>query len=259
MSKFLSISNSRRQSEGLVIFPWACFYLVLVLIPVVQLPNNHPSLSQDTNRSILLNSSLIAQIHAQLSVSPFGRLLCLGYSWFADQRLISPNSSKSLISGKLNHSSCPLCFASLDPAIMMNMGSSSMGMAIVFTNSHTTPLYSTSWTPNSAGSYAGTCIFLIILASILRCLLAFRSFVEHRWLAQARNRRYVAVKGKTTEAGKFDSDPNAKEASLITAQGVEEPVKVVRAYPRGVIPFRLSVDVPRAAIVFVIAGVYYLL
>jgi hypothetical protein len=78
MSKFLDISNSRRQSEGLVIFPSACFYLVLVLIPVVQLPNNHPSLSQDINRSILLNSSLIAQIHAQLSVSPFGRLLCLG-------------------------------------------------------------------------------------------------------------------------------------------------------------------------------------
>jgi hypothetical protein len=69
----------------------------------------------------------------------------------------------------------------------------------------------------------------------------------------------VTVKGKTTEAGKIESDPNAKEASLITAQGVEESVEAVRAYPRTVIPFRLSVDVPRAAIIFVIAGVYYLL
>lgn len=142
---------------------------------------------------------------------------------------------------------------------MMNTGSSFMGMAMVFTNSHMTPLYSTSWTPNSAGSYAGTCIFLIILGSILRCLLAFRSFVEQRWQAQARNRRYVAVKGKTTEAGKIENDPNPKEASLITAQGVEEPVEAVRAYPRVVVPFRLSVDVPRATIVLVIAGVSYLL
>lgn len=137
---------------------------------------------------------------------------------------------------------------------MMNMG-----MEMVFTNSHTTPLYSASWTPNSAGSYAGTCIFLVILASVLRALVAFKSIVEQRWLAQARNRRYVVVKGKTTEAGRIDRDPDAKEASLITAQGVEEPVKVVRAYQRGAVPFRLSVDVPRAAIVFVIAGVSYLL
>jgi Ctr copper transporter family len=142
---------------------------------------------------------------------------------------------------------------------MMNMGSSTMGMDMVFTNSHSTPLYSASWTPNSAGSYAGTCIFLIILASILRGLIAFKSIVEQRWLTQARNRRYVVVKGKTTEAGKIDKGPDAKAASLITAQGVEEPVKVVRAYARSAVPFRLSVDVPRAAIVFVIAGVSYLL
>jgi hypothetical protein len=134
-----------------------------------------------------------------------------------------------------------------------------MNMEIVFMNSHTTPLYSASWTPNSAGSYAGTCIFLIVLASILRGLIAGKSIVEQRWLAQARNRRYVVVKGKTTEAGRIDRDPDAKEASLITAQGVEEPVKVVRAHQRGAVPFRLSVDVPRAAIVFVIAGVSYLL
>jgi hypothetical protein len=141
----------------------------------------------------------------------------------------------------------------------MNMGSSTSGMEMVFTNSHNTPLYSSSWTPNSAGSYAGTCIFLIILASVLRALIAFKSIVEQRWLAQARNRRYVVVKGKVTEAGKIDRDPDAKAASLVTAQGVEEPVKVVRAYPRGAVPFRLSIDVPRAAIVLVIAGVSYLL
>ena len=130
---------------------------------------------------------------------------------------------------------------------------------MVFTNSHTTPLFSESWTPTSPGAYAGTCIFLVVLASILRCLVAFKSIVEQRWLAQARNRRYVLVKGKTTEAGKIDSDPDAKTGSLITAQGVEERVKVVRAAARGPVPFRLSVDLPRALITFVIAGVSYLL
>jgi hypothetical protein len=142
---------------------------------------------------------------------------------------------------------------------MMDMGSSMPGMPGVFTISHNTPLYSNSWTPNSAGSYAGTCIFLIILASILRGLIAFKAIVEQKWMSQARNRRYVVVKGKMTEAGKIETDPDAKAASLITAQGVEEPVKVVRAYARGAVPFRLSVDVPRAAIVFVIYGVSYLL
>jgi hypothetical protein len=133
------------------------------------------------------------------------------------------------------------------------------GMGGVFTNAHNTPLYSNSWTPTSAGSYAGTCIFLIILGSILRGLIAFKAIVEQKWIAQARNRRYVVVKGKTTEAGKIDKDPDAKDASLITAQGVEEPVKVVRAYARGAVPFRLSVDVLRAVIVLVISGVAYLL
>jgi hypothetical protein len=142
---------------------------------------------------------------------------------------------------------------------MMNMGSSTMGMDMVFTNSHSTPLYSASWTPNSAGSYAGTCIFLIILASILRGLIAFKSIVEQRWLTQARNRRYVVVKGKTPEAGTIDADPDAKVPTTTTPQVVKEPVNVARAYARGAVPFRLSVDVPRAALVFVIAGVSYLL
>jgi hypothetical protein len=142
---------------------------------------------------------------------------------------------------------------------MMDMGSSTPGMPGVFTNAHNTPLYSSGWKPTSAGSYAGTCVFLIVLASILRGLVAFKAIVEQKWIAQARNRRYVFVKGKTTEAGKIDKDPDAKTASLITAQGVEESVKVVRAYARGALPFRLSVDVSRAAIVTVIAGVTYLL
>ena len=138
---------------------------------------------------------------------------------------------------------------------------SSMSNAMMagFTNSYHVPLYSTAWTPDSEGAFAGTCIFLLLLASILRCLLALRTTLEHRWLDQTRKRRYVLVANKGTEAGKIEGDPNAKNGCLITAQGVEENVKVVDAMGKEFLPFRLSVDVPRAAIVTIIAGVAYLL
>lgn len=142
---------------------------------------------------------------------------------------------------------------------MMDMSSSMPSMPVVFTNAHNTPLYSASWTPNSPGAYAGTCIFLIGLATFLRGLIAFKSITERGWMSRAQKRRYVVVQGMTTEAERIEADPDAKNASLITVQGVEEPVKVVRAYQRGAVPFRLSVDVPRAAIMVVIAGIGYLL
>lgn len=137
--------------------------------------------------------------------------------------------------------------------------SSSDTTDMMFTNSHTTPLYSSMWTPTTSAGYAGTCIFIIFLASIFRALFAVRTVLEQRWLARARNRRYILVKGQAGEAGKIESDPDAKTGTLVTARGVEENIKVVTARVRGTIPFRLSVDVPRAAIFMVITGVGYLL
>jgi hypothetical protein len=134
-----------------------------------------------------------------------------------------------------------------------------MSMVMVFTTSHRTPLYSNSWTPESAGAYAGTCIFLLLLAMILRSLFAVKTICEHKWSAAARNRRFILVKGQSTEAGRIDRDPDAKTGSLVTAQGVEEEVKVVQARSKAVLPFRLSVDVPRAILTTIIAGVGYLL
>jgi hypothetical protein len=112
--------------------------------------------------------------------------------------------------------------------------------------------------PDSEGAFAGTFIFLL-LASILRCLLALKTTHEHRWLDQARKRRYVLVANKGTEASKIEGDPNAKNGCLITAQGVEENVKAVDTNGKEFLPFRLSVDVPRAAVVTIITGVAYLL
>ncbi|KAL2419331.1 High-affinity copper transporter ctrA2 [Exophiala dermatitidis] len=137
--------------------------------------------------------------------------------------------------------------------------SMSMSMAMVFTNSHSTPLFSNAWTPTSEGGYAGTCIFLLLLAVTLRLLFAAKALCEQRWSAAARNRRFVLVKGRSTEAGRIDEDPDAKTASLLTAQGVEENVKVVQARTGGTLPFRLSVDIPRAVLMTIIAGVSYLL
>ncbi|KAJ5175661.1 Low affinity copper transporter [Penicillium canariense] len=67
----------------------------------------------------------------------------------------------------------------------MDMSSSSMtmsmaDMAMTFFTSFKTPLYSNEWTPSSQGQYAGTCIFLIVLAVLLRILLALRPILEGR-------------------------------------------------------------------------------
>ncbi|KAJ5305808.1 hypothetical protein PENANT_c015G09195 [Penicillium antarcticum] len=149
----------------------------------------------------------------------------------------------------------------------MDMGSStsssshsmSTSMTMTFKNTHDTPLFSNTWTPSSSGAFAGTCIFLIVLAIIDRCLIAFKAVMEQHWLATHLNRRYVTVAGKNTESGNLDTDPDAKLASLITAQGVEESVKVVHNLSRGPIPWRFSVDLPRALLFLCIAGVSYLL
>lgn len=130
---------------------------------------------------------------------------------------------------------------------------------MIFTTSHTTPLFSTSWTPSSEGAYAGTCIFLVILAIVLRLLFAGKALCEQKWQTAARNRRYVLVRGRSTEAGRIDQDPDAKTGSLVTVNGVEENVKVVQARGGAAVPFRLSVDVPRAVLSTIIAGVAYLL
>lgn len=47
-------------------------------------------------------------------------------------------------------------------------------MTMTFFTSSTTALFSTAWTPATAGQYTGTCIFLIAFAVIFRALIAIR-------------------------------------------------------------------------------------
>lgn len=63
----------------------------------------------------------------------------------------------------------------------MDMPMSMADMIMVFFTSSGTPLYSEAWTPSSKGEYAGTCIFLIALACILRVLLALKPILEARF------------------------------------------------------------------------------
>lgn len=132
-------------------------------------------------------------------------------------------------------------------------------MAMTFFTSTRTPLYSNGWTPTSTSGYAGSCIFLIILAILFRTAFALRHRLERYWLDRHLNRRYVVVAGRPTEKARVSTDADAKSALLVSASGVEEDVRVVRRHLRATPPWRLSVDLPRAIIVTVIAGMGYLL
>jgi hypothetical protein len=93
----------------------------------------------------------------------------------------------------------------------------------------------------------------------LRLLFASKALLEQRWANEARNRRYVVVRGRQPEAERIGQDPDERKEALLTAQGVEERVKVVQAKGSQTVPFRLSVDIPRAFLTMIIAGVAYLL
>lgn len=132
-------------------------------------------------------------------------------------------------------------------------------MMSTFYSSFLTPLFGTGWTPSGQGEYAATCIFLVIFAFVFRALAAGKHWLEHRWLDQELNRRYVAIQGTPTRTERINQDPDSKNATLITERGVEEHVKVIRSVVRSTAPWRISVDLPRALYATLIAGVGFLL
>lgn len=138
-------------------------------------------------------------------------------------------------------------------------GMSMATMEMVFQNSYNTRLYSSSWHPTSTGAYAGTCLFLIVLAALLRGLYAGKHLLEQRWHDKALERRYIRVQGSPTEAQRIDADADGSYGTLVTARGKEESVRVVTHRSRPVMPWRLSVDLPRALYTTLTAGIGYLL
>ena len=138
-----------------------------------------------------------------------------------------------------------------------NTSTTSMStMEIAFFTSTTTPLYSTSWTPSNTRQYAGTCIFLIILATILRALFALRAIQERKWQQMEAGRRYI-IAGPQEKNMEIKLSDN--EGSKTTRNSDEGSLKVLRRKASAVRPWRTSQDVPRACLDVVIAGVGYLL
>ena len=131
-------------------------------------------------------------------------------------------------------------------------------MSMTFFTSSSTPLYSTMWTPNSPGAYAGTCIFLVLLAVIFRSLLAVKAWKERAWLDAEFNRRYVTVAGKLPKSERISQDSDSKRM-VLSENGVEEDVMVVKKRSMGVRPWRITTDPVRAVMDTVIVGVGYLL
>lgn len=138
-------------------------------------------------------------------------------------------------------------------------------MIMTFFTATNTPLYSLGWTPTSTGSYAGTCIFLILLAVLFRVLLAGKAWKEERWLDEELKRRYIAVEGRGSLAmrirgqdGRSAEEGDAK-SMVISENGLEEDVVVVTKKGPITRPWRWSVDLVRASMDTCIAGVGYLL
>lgn len=142
--------------------------------------------------------------------------------------------------------------------------SQGMGMNMVFTTSTHTTLFSNAWTPHSSAAYAGTCIFLAVLAIISRMLQSYRHLLEIRFHDKAVKRRYIVLNGETAEQREKQTRVGETEVSAeatLTTQGVDERVRVLRTSRRGVEtqPWRFSTDLPRACLFTVQAGIGYLL
>ncbi len=93
-------------------------------------------------------------------------------------------------------------------------------MAMTFFTASDTPLYSMSWMPASVGQYAGTCKLLIVLAAIVRSLLALR-FHFYTLLAAADARRNGGLVHEPDKNRKSVQHPwRAREGALLGFLGV---------------------------------------
>jgi copper transporter 1 len=156
------------------------------------------------------------------------------------------------------HEGHDMAMGSMDMGDMPMGTSSHGGMAMAFFTATNTPLYSESWTPTTAGQYAGTCIFLILLSVLLRAVFTAKTFLEVRAVKSALKRRYVVVAGEKAVIDKAGDDANSM-TGILTTNGVQEDVRVISAPVSHIQPWRFGVDLPRALLMTIAAGVGYLL
>jgi hypothetical protein len=147
----------------------------------------------------------------------------------------------------------------MDMSMNSSDPNSMMSISMAFYTSTMTPLYSTSWAPTTTASYAGTCIFLILLATLFRGLLALKIWKETAWHEAEFNRRYIIVAGQPSKVERITTQDSDSKRVYVTENGVEEEVMVVKKKKSSFKPWRLTVDPLRAVMDTVIMGVAYLL
>ncbi|KAF3016763.1 hypothetical protein E8E14_006369 [Neopestalotiopsis sp. 37M] len=114
-------------------------------------------------------------------------------------------------------------------------------MAMVFFQAVTTPLFASAWTPTGNGSYAGTCIFLIVLAALHRVLHAVKSIVfDARW--HGRQRLMSEDEGSMGGSGSKER----RAAQQLQTEWNSHP-------------FRVATETARALTEVVVGGIGYLL
>ncbi|KAI1373931.1 Ctr copper transporter family-domain-containing protein [Hypoxylon crocopeplum] len=120
-------------------------------------------------------------------------------------------------------------------------------MVMTFFSSSTTSLFSKAWTPTTAVEYAGTCIFLIILAVIMRAMLALKPVLEKSLWNPMVDREGVLIP---------DDDTGCCKEEIMPQQSAKRVYGAVR---RRWSIWRLRTSLGRAAFELLLAMVGYLL
>ncbi|KAF8431397.1 putative Ctr copper transporter [Terfezia claveryi] len=144
----------------------------------------------------------------------------------------------------------------MDHSPTQTSGKSMMKMA--FHTSTTDNLFSEAWTPKTTGQYAGACIFLIVLAIIYCALAAFKSIQDAKW-HKVEKARGVVVAGMGRIGLRSIAVDEAKPAGAVANLETEGNGNSGKETEGGNTPWRLSIELPRAATSTVVSGVGYLL
>ncbi|KAK9483918.1 Ctr copper transporter family-domain-containing protein [Lipomyces starkeyi] len=168
------------------------------------------------------------------------------------------SSTLSSVTATMDHSTMTMPMDMSSTSMAMPMPSStdgSMSMSSMSSMSFHTSifdfLFSRGWTPSSRGQYAGTCIFLILLAVIYRLTHVLKHRTERYLNARARQlARNIAT-------AHFNMDLNVGSFEKSARETTTEPEPPLQF--RNVRPWRVSMDMPLSLIQLVLAGVAYLL
>lgn len=87
------------------------------------------------------------------------------------------------------------------------------------------------WATASTSSYAGTCIFLVVLGVILLFLVSSRSMQEERSSRRELNRRHVLFLNKDSSGGRNELE------SVLTPNGLEKDIITIEQHARAQRPW----------------------